>query len=77
MHVSIVHRHNTRYGKQVVRLWKRGRRSGEKRTLSCEQELDLRKTLIDKTPDQMKLSFALWTRDMEIREIGLRCLLIA
>ena len=50
-------------GSKAIRLGKRGRRTGEQRTLSPEQESDLRKALIDKTPDQMRLPFALWTRD--------------
>lgn len=50
-------------GSKAIKLGKRGRRHGEQRTLSPGQESDLRKALIDKTPDQMKLPFALWTRD--------------
>lgn len=50
-------------GSKAIKLGKRGRRTGEQRTLSPDQELALRKALIDKTPDQMKLPFALWTRD--------------
>lgn len=33
-----------------------------KRTLSADQELDIQRCITDKTPDQYKLSFALWTR---------------
>lgn len=40
----------------------RGRKKGEKRSLSMEQEKEIQRIIIDKTPDQMKLSFALWTR---------------
>jgi transposase len=36
---------------------------GEQRTLTVDQESELRKALIDKTPDQMRLPFALWARD--------------
>jgi transposase len=50
-------------GSKAIKLGRRGRRAGEQRTLSMDQESDLRKALIDKTPDQMKLPFALWTRD--------------
>jgi transposase len=50
-------------GIKAIKLGQRGRRAGEQRTLSPAQEFDLRKVLIDKTPDQMKLPFALWTRD--------------
>ena len=40
----------------------RGRKKGEKRTLSVEQEREIQRLIIDKYPDQMKLGFALWTR---------------
>lgn len=52
-----------REGSKAIKLGKRGRRHGEQRTLSAVQESELRKALIDKMPDQMKLPFALWTRD--------------
>lgn len=60
-------------GSKAIKLGKRGRRKGERRTLSPEQESDLRKALIDKTPDQMKLPFALWTRDAVKLLIRQRC----
>jgi len=50
-------------GSKAIRLARRGRRDGEQRTLSPEMESQLKRALIDKTPDQLKLSFALWTRD--------------
>jgi transposase len=50
-------------GSKAIKLGRRGRRTGEQRTLSSTQESELRKALIDKTPDQLKLPFALWTRD--------------
>lgn len=40
----------------------RGRKKGEKRTLSVKQEREVQRLIIDKYPDQMKLGFALWTR---------------
>jgi transposase len=41
---------------------RRGRDYGEKRRLDREQERSIQHMLMDKTPDQMKLPFALWTR---------------
>jgi len=41
----------------------RGRKQGEHRNLTAEQEDAVKKLLIDKTPDQLKLQFALWTRE--------------
>ena len=40
----------------------RGGREGEKRQLTKQQETDVQRLLIDKTPDQFKLNYALWTR---------------
>ena len=50
-------------GSKAISLGKRGRRTGEKRTLTNEQENQMKRALIDKTPDQLKLPFALWTRE--------------
>jgi len=39
-----------------------GRQIGEKRLLSAEQEREVRRLICDKTPDQLKMPYALWTR---------------
>lgn len=52
-----------RGGIEAIKPKARGRRHGEKRKLKAEQETAIQKLLVDKTPDQMKLPFALWTRD--------------
>jgi transposase len=39
-----------------------GRREGEQRTLTAAQEAAIRKLICDKTPDQLKMPFALWNR---------------
>jgi transposase len=62
---------------------KRGRRQGDDRSLTPEQEAAIQKKICDHTPDQLKLAFALWTRravkllikvmfiiDMPIRTVG-------
>ena len=51
-----------REGTKAIKPGKRGRRKGEQRTLSSDQETEVQKALIDKTPDQLKFPFALWTR---------------
>lgn len=49
-------------GIQSVRSQKRGRQTGDQRTLSPDQEHEIQRLICDKTPDQYKLTFALWTR---------------
>lgn len=39
-----------------------GRKAGEGRRLSAVQEAEVRKLICDKTPDQLKMPYALWTR---------------
>mgnify|MGYP002725667715 CR=1 FL=1 len=51
-----------REGAAGIKLKRRGTKPGERRTLSAEQERELRRLLVDKTPDQLKMPFALWTR---------------
>ena len=41
----------------------RGRRAGQQRTLSAEQEADIRQIICDKRPEQLRMRFALWTRE--------------
>jgi len=42
---------------------KRGRRPGEQKALSPRQEALIRRLIVNKCPDQLKLPFALWTRE--------------
>ena len=69
--------------KSAVEGGKRGTEVGERRTLSMEQEWVVQQLISEKMPDQLKLSFALWTRaavqeliyrrfkvDMPIRTVG-------
>jgi len=50
-------------GWPAVMKQKRGRREGENRFLTPEQESEIQKLICDKTPDQLKLKYALWSRD--------------
>ena len=78
-------------GERTVRQWvsyrrnhglkalvrdERGRQTGQGRTLSAAQEKDIRRLILDRTPDQLKLPFALWTRkavgQLILRRQGLR-----
>jgi len=70
-HASSTWQNFLRGGIQAIKPKKRGRRHGEKRRLTAEQEAAVQKLLVDKTPDQLKFPFALWTREavrMAIRQ---------
>ena len=49
-------------GWAAVNVKPRGRTQGEGRQLAPEQEMKIRRLICDKTPDQLKLGFALWNR---------------
>lgn len=51
-----------REGMNGLKLKTRGRRHGQKRRLIPQQEKSIQQMLVNKTPDQLKLPFALWTR---------------
>lgn len=48
-------------GMDAVAIKKRGRAAGSKRKLTQAQEVALKQKLVDASPHQMKLDFALWT----------------
>jgi transposase len=62
-HISTIWKKYQRGGLEAIKPGIRGRRHGEQRELTAEQEAGIQKLLVDKTPDQFKLSFALWTRE--------------
>ncbi len=62
-HCSRVWKRYQEQGAIAVAKGKRGRRHGEQRTLTAEQEATVKRLLIDKSPLQLKLSFALWNRE--------------
>ena len=49
-------------GYEALKGGRRGRREGEKRSLSEADAKRIRKKIIDRLPGQLKLDFALWTR---------------
>ena len=49
-------------GKKALKPKQRGLSQGDNRNLSPDQEKHLQKLIIDKTPDQLKMPYALWTR---------------
>jgi transposase len=62
---SLVYALKKRYeqgGMAAVKIQTRGRRKGEKRVLTPGQEREIRQTIIDKKPEQLRLKCCLWTR---------------
>ena len=72
-----------KHGAKGIKIKRRGRKQGDQRTLTPEQEKRIQRAIVDKEPDQLKLPFALWTRiavqqlikqllsiDMPIRTVG-------
>ena len=49
-------------GINAIKPKKRGRKAGEKRTLSAEQEQEITALLVDHDPAQLKLKGCMWTR---------------
>ena len=62
-HSSTVWQRYKKQGIDAISKGKRGRRNGAQRTLTSGQEESIKRLLIDKAPSQLKLSFALWTRE--------------
>src|SRR5271154_226073 len=68
-------------GEAALAGGRRGRRPGEQKGLTNWQEAAIRRLIIGKCPDQLKLPFALWTREavgqLIARKTGLRLSLTA
>lgn len=60
--VMAAHRAYLAGGWPAVNVKPRGRKPGEGRQLEAAQEAQIRRLICDKTPDQLKLGFALWNR---------------
>lgn len=67
-HVSNTKKAYEQGGIDAIKLKPRGRRVGEQRILSPEQEREIRQTIIDKDPEQLKIPGCMWTRN-NIREL--------
>ena len=61
-HVEATKKAYNEQGISGIRPRKRGRKEGEQRVLSPEQEKEIRGIIVDKHPEQMKLKGCMWTR---------------
>ena len=52
---------------------RRGRREGEDRSLSPEQEVHIQRLICEKRPEQLKMEFALWNRAAVMQLIEREC----
>ena len=71
--VSLRHVQNTKKlyldgGIAAIKPKTRGRRKGDKRKLTPEQEQEIPKLIVDKNPEQLKLPGCMWTRE-NIRDL--------
>jgi len=62
-HISTIWQKYKKGGLKALRSTMRGRKHGDKRKLTSAQEKNIKKMIIEKTPDQLNLSCYLWTRE--------------
>ena len=67
------YRENEEKGVAALAPSRRGRREGEDRALSAEQESMIQRLICEKRPEQMKMEFALWNRAAVMQLIGREC----
>jgi transposase len=65
--VMAAHRAYLAGGWAAVNVKPRGRKLGDGRQLTVAQEAEIRRLICDKTPDQLKLGFALWNRQAVVQ----------
>lgn len=61
-------RNYKKIGRKGLEVNRRGLKTGQGRLLTLKQEKEIQRLIIDKTPDQLKLPFVLWTRKA-VREL--------
>ena len=67
-HVRNVKKLYAQQGIDGIKPKKRGRRKGENRILTPEQEREIQKLIVDKNPEQLRLPGCMWTRE-NIRDL--------
>lgn len=67
-HVSNVKKAYKEHGIDGIKPKHQGRKQGEKRILTPEQEKEIQKMIVDKNPDQLRLKGCMWTRN-NIRDL--------
>lgn len=67
-HVSGVRKAYKAGGIKAIQPKKHGRKTGEKRKLTPEQEREIQSIIVDKTPDQLRFKECMWTRS-NIRDL--------
>ncbi|SCC93028.1 transposase (fragment) [Thiomonas sp. X19] len=60
-------------GMSALAPQRRGRRAGEQRVLSAEQEARMQQMIGDHRPEQLKMDFALWSRAAVMQLIEREC----
>ena len=66
-------RANEAQGVRALAPGRRGRRAGEDRALTIEQEQRIQRLICEKRPEQMKMDFALWNRAAVMQLIEREC----
>lgn len=61
-HVRSVKKKYLKGGLSAIKPKTRGRKSGDKRILTPEQEKEIQQIIVDKTPDQLKFKECMWSR---------------
>ena len=61
-HVSHVKKLYAERGISGIKPQRRGRNTGEKRKLTPEQEREIQRIIVDKTPDQLMFKECMWSR---------------
>lgn len=67
-YASTIWKKYQRGGLEAIKPGRRGRRHGDQRILTADQETDVLKMLLDKTPDQLGFPVQLWSRDI-VRQV--------